>query len=70
MPTAVQYIAQVFHLHFVQFPGLPIDDQFSKPDNVVQRRTQFVAHIGQKLAFGFVGLFGLKTFFRESFSGF
>jgi len=54
----VKGIAQILLLDLVYFTEVFIYHQFGKPDNMIQRRPEFMTHIGQKLALGEVGGFG------------
>jgi len=45
------------------------EEDFAVADDGVQGRAEFVAHIGQELALGLVGLFRQDLFFEGLFGG-
>src|SRR5262249_13535918 len=55
MTTAGLYVADVLQLTAVQLAKRLVEEDFRKPYDRVERRSQLVAHIGKEQAFGSVG---------------
>ena len=51
MPATVQHVIEILFLYLVQVPKVLIYHQFGKPDDMVQRRPEFMAHVSQKFRF-------------------
>jgi hypothetical protein len=60
------HIFDVFEIFVVaDRPKQLLRDDFAKPDNRVERGAQFMAHIGQELAFRMIGGFRLTPGFEQ-----
>ncbi len=46
MTAAFQHISKVLLLSFIQVSEMFVHHQFGKSDNMIQRCSEFVAHIG------------------------
>jgi len=52
MTAALDHIVEIFLLLLLRSPAIPGRNQFGKADNMIERRSQLVAHIGQEFALG------------------
>src|SRR5260370_29680177 len=65
MPSGLQDVLQVLRLLVIDITEHLLREDFREPDDGIQRRPEFVAHVGEKLGLVAAGGFELPALVRD-----